>query len=91
MNTPDEMIKIKEIQQITSMLPAQWEGKLEDRRQFYARYRWGQLTFFVSPIGVDPLDGELVYKKQLGDEWHGEITTQEMLDAIGAVLIEKGV
>jgi len=38
------MIKITELRKTCNACPAQWEGKLDDGRAVYIRYRWGVLT-----------------------------------------------
>ncbi len=54
--------------------PSQWDGTFEDGERFYARYRWGSFT-------VDKNEVE-IFRRQIGDELDGVMTTSEMLDIV---------
>lgn len=69
-----------------SACPTQWEGSTEDGKQFYARYRWGRLTWgFGNDIdaAVDAsLDNMGI---DLSSDLDGELSTREMLKNVGLV------
>ena len=67
-----------------SACPSQWEGKLEDGRAIYIRYRWGNLTASVSKEPTENLDeavsGECIYDEIIDDPKGGTLSTEEMLN-----------
>lgn len=84
-------MKIVNLKQTCNACPSQWEGKLDDGRMIYIRYRWGNLTVTISNEETDDIDeairGDLIFEKVLDDEgWDGCLTTQEMLLETGYVI-----
>lgn len=75
---------VEEIIQTCSACPSQWEGNLKDGRMFYARYRWGRLTIELSKAPTTDVfkamceDADLIYNKNLGDEYDGVLDTNEL-------------
>lgn len=43
--------KVKTVQQTCEVAPSQWEGRTEDRRPIYARYRFGHLKVSIGKPG----------------------------------------
>jgi len=70
--------------------PSQWEGKLEDGRMFYARFRWGYLSVRVSEgvtnNAMDAVSGSEIFGGSVEDEWAGCMSTSEMAKAVRGVL-----
>ncbi len=60
--------------------PSQWDGTLDDGRLFYARYRFGGFSLRISNTpGADPHDdGEEVMDEEIGGEYDGDMTDEEM-------------
>ena len=78
-----EVKRIKELKMTCGACPSQWEGFFEDGGSVYIRYRWGYLSVEDTPRG------ELAYfGRQVGDGFHGVMTTEEMLEITGLELTE---
>ena len=64
--------------------PSQWEGKLDDGRIFYGRYRWGFFTLSVSKEPTDdPIEAvtdSYIMEVEYGGEWNGAMSTEEMME-----------
>ena len=60
--------------QTCSESPSQWEGKLEDGRQIYIRYRWGELTI---DLIQDSKETNLL-TEQLGSEYDGSLPEKKL-------------
>jgi len=63
--------KIVSIENTCSGFPSQWEGKLEDGRMFYIRYRHGDFTIDISEEPTDNIGdaiGMNVFYKKIGDD-----------------------
>lgn len=90
---PDNYLIITEVTQTCGACPSQWEGKLEDSRTFYVRYRWGYLSVCVSPGPTDSMDeavrGEEVYGAQLGREFDGCLDWDEVLRRSPLIMSES--
>lgn len=57
--------------------PSQWEGQTVDGVSLYIRYRWGYLRV-ESPF--DSYEGKTLLGIQIGNEYHGEMETEEMYE-----------
>jgi len=75
-------MKVNKFVMTCGACPSQWEGHLEDGRMFYIRYRWGYLSARVSPVPTEDVyeavSGEEVYCEELGGEYDGELSTEDM-------------
>ena len=60
--------------------PSQWEGTLDDGRNFYIRYRWGYLSLrFSEEPGGDAVGGPEAYGKTLDSSgWDGTLDDARM-------------
>lgn len=62
--------------------PSQWEGKLDDERMFYCRYRWGVFYISVSDgptdRGLDAVTRNYIMEVEYGGEMDGCMSTEEM-------------
>lgn len=54
--------------------PSQWDGKLDDNRVLYVRFRYGWFSA--------DLDGHTVFESALGDGLDGHISEQDMKDLL---------
>ena len=64
--------------------PSQWEGKTDDERPFYVRYRWGVLTVQLGAKGTtDGSEGAMVFDDEVGDKMSGRIDWDEVMAATG--------
>lgn len=82
-------LNITGILQTCAVCPSQWNARTDDGRRVYIRYRWGGLEVHVArTIESDPLDddGEVVLEVQLGDQWDGRLSYDELRGALGDVL-----
>lgn len=65
--------------------PSQWEGRLADGRFIYVRYRWGCLA-----VGIEATMEDAIRNREIvlttGDNFHGVMSTKEMLVHTGFVL-----
>lgn len=59
--------------------PSQWDAWDADGTYYYIRYRWGRLT-----VAMGEVLGDLVFDAQVGGQWDGTMTTDEMLKITGA-------
>lgn len=76
------MQKIKTIKKTCDACPSQWEGELEDGRNFYIRYRFGLLTVrFGKNVGDSAIDQKTsyqVYELTHGNSLDGYMTEEEL-------------
>ena len=82
-----EQYKVKWLEQTCDCCPSQWEGKLEDGRMFYVRYRFGVFKVLLSNNPTDNLDDcwdngkEIVYECD-SDSFNGFMTEDEMIELL---------
>jgi hypothetical protein len=75
----DQLIKVVKVMKTCGAFPAQWEGKTEDGKDVYVRYRWGNLRVHVANVtGEDALYGTCVVDESYGDELCGELSYGEL-------------
>ena len=82
-------MRVKEIERTCIACPSQWEGKTDDDRPIYIRYRWGYLSVCLGPSGGDiwsAVGGEEIYGKQLGDDLDGFLTYQRLREVLSGVV-----
>ena len=83
----NEEMKIHNLTQTCSVCPSQWEANTADGRKVYIRYRWGQLRVGVGDTLYDAVDDamsvdtEPVFEHE--NDYHGEMTNEEMLERTG--------
>lgn len=74
-------VVVVELQQTCGACPSQWEGRTEDGRHVYIRYRFGLLT-----AGVDADEWGAVRSAEevgiSGPAYEGEMETGEMIDRV---------
>jgi hypothetical protein len=59
----EKPLVLAELFDLGTVCPSQWEGKTDDGKRVYIRYRWGYLNLDV--------DGETILGRQVGDEYGG--------------------
>lgn len=78
--------KIKELTKTCGGFPSQWEGKLEDGKMIYIRYRWGNLDVRISKnITNDILDavkGKSIYYGYMGGEYDGVMENNKLISVL---------
>ena len=86
-------VVIKELVQTAYAFPSQWEGKTDDGRVVYIRYRSGWLEVGVGHTLDEAADasGALddsvpLYREKIGGELDGEMAQSEVLDRLSGVL-----
>jgi len=83
------MIEVKKFEMTCGACPSQWEGRTIDNRPIYARYRWGFLSVYVGETGGDvynAINTMQVYGEQLGDEMHGVMSTEELINITSGIV-----
>ncbi len=79
-------MKVVSIIQTCGGCPSQWEGKLDDGRMIYIRYRYGGLAINISALPTDDVGeaviGDYLFKKQVGENLDGYITLPEVISII---------
>lgn len=87
---PLEALVIQRIEMTCGACPTQWEIKLECGKMAYIRYRWGYLSLRISTVETDNImfavGGREIYGKQLGGEFDGTISYEQMKDELGHLL-----
>lgn len=78
-------MRLAKLERTCIACPSQWDGILEDGREVYIRYRYGQLRVNIgNPTLIEPVfNNELLVDKQLGDDLDGVMETGEMLEETG--------
>lgn len=81
------MTRVVQLTKTCGACPTQWEGKLEDGRMIYFRYRSGRCTLDVSESPTNDIDdavmGFEVHNHKAADEWDGCMSDSEVMDIIG--------
>ena len=86
------MYIIKELRKTCPACPSQWEGKLDNGKMIYIRYRWSCLSVSVSekPTNdiMDAVNGRTIYEKYIGDElgFDGYLEDDEMFFVLKDIL-----
>jgi hypothetical protein len=83
------MIVVKELTKTCSFCPSQWEGRTEDDKPIYVRYRWGHLSICLGQKGGsinDAVLGESVFESQLGDSLDGYLYDEELINATKGII-----
>jgi hypothetical protein len=87
MKWADNLAAIAEIEMTARECPSQWEGRLEDGRPFYIRYRWGELTLDIGAVGGTVDDAvncpEQKFSLQTNDILDGRMEIKHMLNLSG--------
>lgn len=71
------MLTVVKIKQTCSACPSQWEGRLDDGRYIYVRYRWGGLGVGVGASLEDAVKDDFFYEC-IGDGMDGFLTYDEL-------------
>lgn len=66
----DDKIKVIELEQTCFACPSQWDGKTNDKKHVYIRYRFGCLSVDV--------DNKQVHSISFGNSLSGVLDTEEM-------------
>jgi hypothetical protein len=70
--------------------PSQWEGKLDDGRVVYARYRWGGLSVGVGEELEDAVDNGMsegaLFSENVGDGLDGFMSFEELRAQLSGLL-----
>lgn len=87
-------ITIKSIVRTCAASPSQWEGFTVDDRPIYIRYRWGELSVRLGPVGGtirDALDTRPMIDITAGEKLGGIIDLEEACEAAGLELLDGAV
>lgn len=75
------LLKVIELKQTCNACPSQWDGKTDDGRILYVRYRWGYLSVCLGQDTGDEYDGvrgEEIYGESVGDALDGVMEERDM-------------
>ena len=73
----DKLPTVVQWRQTCMACPSQWEGRLDDGRFFYGRYRWGYLSLgFGDVLDAAVMNGNSWGEKVSGD-FDGDMPTHE--------------
>ena len=75
------MIRVTELRQTCEMCPSQWEGRTDDGRYVYIRYRHGSLTVDTGQTMDDAIRGaEPVFEHDTedGNGYMSEVTLRDL-------------
>jgi len=79
------MISVVELKRTCFACPSQWEGKTDDDRPVYVRFRWGCLAVEVGKPGqgIDDaiLTGDRIFCEEIGDAFDGFMTFESLKEA----------
>jgi uncharacterized Rossmann fold enzyme len=81
--------KIKKLKQTCLACPSQFEGKTDDDRPIYIRYRFGYLSIRVGEVGMDimnAVEGKEIYGKVVGESFDGLMDLEEIIELTGDVI-----
>lgn len=77
-------MRVIELIQTCLACPSQWEGKTNDNREIYIRYRWGRLSIDLGQEGVEHLKHSdlrgmnVLFEEKIGDEFDGVLEYEEL-------------
>ncbi len=72
-----DLIRVVSLQRTCQACPSQWEGRTDDGRWVYVRYRWGHLQVGIGPTLEDAVDNDSI-SLDLGDELDGVLSYDEL-------------
>ncbi len=77
-------LKLKNLKKTRDSCPSQWEGKLENGRYIYIRYRWGELGYGIgATINIAVRSYNFENKNNVGPSFDGSMETDRMLKLLG--------
>ncbi len=84
-------LAVTELYQTFGSSPSEWVGRTACNHQVQIHYRDGRLTIRKGPRGDHRYEaaekrGEVIYKKQLGEDWDSEIKFDELQKALRGVI-----
>ena len=81
-------LKVVELEQTCTASPSQWEGKADDGRFVYVRFRWGHLRIGVGTTLDEAVCDErkTVFERQLSDGLDGELSYKELRAATKGIV-----
>jgi hypothetical protein len=75
-------MKIVELRHTCEACPAQWEGRLEDGRYLYVRYRWGTLQVGLGPTFGDAVGNSHHDEVEIGGAFDGYLSYDELRERL---------
>jgi hypothetical protein len=81
-------LKVVEIERTCQAFPSQWEGKTDDGRFVYVRFRWGLLRIGVgATLDLAIIDEQTtIFERQLSDARDGELSFEQLRAATTGVV-----
>lgn len=87
-------MKVRKRRKTCSACPSQWEGRTDNDRPVYVRYRWGHLSVRVGPPAGDMDSATMGYQvlgRQIGDAYDGTIKWSKVKHLIEPIDVEDAV
>jgi hypothetical protein len=72
------MIEVRNLTKTSDSRPTQWVGEAGEEGGVYIRNRWGALEVYHSPEARDAAGGNLIFDRQVGGRYDGEMETETM-------------
>jgi hypothetical protein len=76
------MVTVVDLRQTCECSPSQWEGRTDDGRFVYVRYRWGWLQVGFGATLEDAVADDETYVRQLGHPMDGALTYVQLVAAV---------
>lgn len=70
-------IRVKDVVDLATICPTQFEAKTEDGREVYIRYRWGNLTVEINECRI--------FDRRVGDDLDGEIAWSAICEHVNII------
>jgi len=86
-----EKLQITKLKKTCEACPAQWEGEDSKGNPIYIRFRWGYLSIRRGKKDEDTMsaiDGEEIFGEKLSDGLDGNLSFEELKNAVKSGLIE---
>mgnify|MGYP003394749053 CR=1 FL=1 len=81
------MIKVTQITNTCFACPAHWEGRTDDGKYVYIRYRWGHLSVRVhANEDKFEIDDLYPFDETIGNEFDGVMSYEELRDKVKDVV-----
>ena len=76
------MLRLQSLKRISIAHPTQWEAVTDDGRPVYIRYKWGELSISVGPVGAgydEAVGGETLLDIDVGHHHDCDMTWDEFV------------
>jgi hypothetical protein len=81
-----DKMKVIALKKTSVACPSQWEGKFDNGKIIYIRYRWGCFKISIGDSLYDAVSNSPMYEEFIGDQYDGHMENKDLikiLDNIG--------